>query len=52
MLVAVELWLADELDGLVLALEVELVGVELLDEVAMPDEVFAEALVPFAFTAM
>lgn len=44
----------DELEGDVLAVEVELDGLEVLDEVAVPDDVFAEALVPapFALTAI
>jgi hypothetical protein len=48
-LVEVELWVEDELDGYALAFEEELDGLELLDEAAVPDEVFAEALVPAPF---
>ena len=53
-LVLVELCAADELEGDVVAVEVELDGLELLEETAVPDEVFAEALVPapFALTAI
>jgi len=47
--VLVELCALDELDGDVPAVEVELDGLELLEEVAVPDDVFADALVPAPF---
>ncbi len=48
-LLLVELCAEVEVEGDVLAVEVELDGLELLDEIAVPDEVFAEALVPAPF---
>jgi len=47
--VLVELCADEELEGDVVAVEVELDGLELLEDIAVPDEVFAEALVPAPF---
>ncbi|HZU42773.1 MAG TPA: hypothetical protein VE994_08885 [Terriglobales bacterium] len=48
-LVLVELCAEVELEGDVVAVEVELDGLELLEDIAVPDDVFADALVPAPF---